>query len=63
MLADHNCPGGNIWIWTDDDGKPFMAKCSMCDQEIKVMLDVPSSPILHVVTEEERIQKIKSMAI
>lgn len=57
-MANHDCPGGNVWIWTDDAGKPFMAKCGMCDQEIKVMLNVPGNPTLHVVTEEERIQNI-----
>jgi hypothetical protein len=35
-VKDHCCPGGNIWIWTDENGKPMRARCGGCNGVIKI---------------------------
>ena len=39
ILRDHHCTGdgGNVWIWTEEDGTPTKAKCAGCNGDITIV--------------------------
>lgn len=36
-LKDHQCKGGNVWLWTDANGKPIRALCAGCNEYVDVV--------------------------
>ncbi len=36
-LLGHQCKGGNVWLWTDADGKPIRAYCAGCNEYVDVV--------------------------
>ncbi len=52
LVWHHDCPGGNIWMWTDDEGNPTRAACGGCNEEVEVVFHDSEGRMVDAATRE-----------